>query len=82
MRDRTWRREWASRKASYRMTFWENRWRYLGMSEEERQVFLGKSRKNHSGCGCILCKPWKHGYYIAKPSDRRRLAAATTGIEE
>ena len=28
---------------------------------EEWKIWrLGRMRHNHSGCGCCMCKPWKH----------------------
>ena len=34
----------------------------------------GKLRKTHFGCGCSMCKPWKHGKEPSlKPSERKKL---------
>ena len=34
----------------------------------------GKLKHGHLGCGCILCKPWKHGKESKlKPSERKKL---------
>lgn len=32
--------------------------RWLKESDDER--LLGRLRHNHFGCGCTVCKPWKH----------------------
>jgi len=34
----------------------------------------GKLRDSHLGCGCIMCKPYKHGKdHKLKPSDRKKI---------
>ena len=34
----------------------------------------GRYKKNHIGCGCAMCKPWKHKLdKNMKPSDRRKV---------
>lgn len=35
---------------------------------------LAKLKDGHIGCGCPLCKPWKHGLEeTLAPSERRKL---------
>ena len=34
----------------------------------------GKYKDNHIGCGCSMCKPWKHKLdKKMKPSDRKKV---------
>jgi len=48
-------RRYSERKVQ-RKRFKNHRW--LRKSDGPR--LLGRLRHNHFGCGCIICKPWKH----------------------
>jgi hypothetical protein len=64
------RRHHSERKQKARYEMWaEVGW---DASEDPRQ--FGKLRDTHFGCGCVLCKPHKHGLDEKfTPSERRRL---------
>ena len=36
---------------------------------------VGYLRKTHNGCGCWMCKPWKHDFWEddLKPSEKRKI---------
>jgi hypothetical protein len=55
-RDRGWRRAQTERVRQRRIKNWS--WLGWGMSESAQ----GQARKSHFGCGCGMCKPWKHGW--------------------
>lgn len=49
----------------------KKRLKYLNHELDIRQK--GRYKKNHMGCGCSMCKPWKHNLADKmKPSDKRR----------
>jgi hypothetical protein len=55
-RNRQWRRDTTQKKVEQRVKMWaRNGWKNL----DERHV--GMMRKTNFSCGCIMCKPWKHG---------------------
>lgn len=54
--DRNERRYRSKKKQSQR----EKKWNNAGWNIED-ESHKGQLRKNHFGCGCMLCKPWKHG---------------------
>lgn len=55
MRDKAWRRKQRNRKIVKR-----SKYRTAECIKEE---YLGYLDKNHYGCGCSMCKPWKHKAY-------------------
>lgn len=55
MRDRAWRNCQRERKITKRK-------RYVS-AEGVKEAHLGVLDKNHFGCGCFMCKPWKHQAY-------------------
>ena len=52
-RDKAWRRKQRARKISKRAKH----------SNAEHMEETGRLDKNHYGCGCHMCKPWKHKAY-------------------
>lgn len=54
--DRSERRHRAQKKAAKRIRKWKScaNWE---MTEKQK----GQARKENFSCGCIMCKPWKHG---------------------
>lgn len=66
---RSIRRFHSKRVQANRATYWKA----LGWVIEDVRNY-GALKKSHFGCGCLMCKPWKHGceekYTIA---ERRRL---------
>ena len=65
MRDRAWRRTQSKKKQDKRVQNLES----VGFDIKEP----GKLRNNHYGCGCRMCKPWKHGAEPKlKPSERKK----------
>lgn len=54
MRNRAWRRAQMKRMIVKR----QQNWKLWGW--EPRKEQLGRFRKTHFGCGCIMCKPWKY----------------------
>ncbi len=71
-RDRSWRRGHAERKQRNRLRknletgFWKPEW--------VKEEWVGMLRDGHFGCGCPMCKPWKHGAEEPyRVSERRRL---------
>jgi len=46
------------------------KWKLIGWVVDE----IGRFNKCHFGCGCIMCKPWKHKIDKKyKPSEIRKL---------
>lgn len=71
-RGRAWRRLEGDRVAERR----RRAWAALGWRPER-----GRLRNGHFGCGCCLCKPWKHGLGEARPASELR-RACRSGDEE
>lgn len=66
--NRSERRHRTEVKQKSRIKNWQNnRW-------EPSEKLKGKLKHTHYGCGCTICKPWKHGYEDKhKPSELRKL---------
>lgn len=56
MRNREWRRYIAKKKAEDRIKAWKSHSGWI-MSERHK----GMAKKSNFSCGCVNCKPWKHG---------------------
>ena len=67
--DRGERRYRAEKKQRQRKKKWESHgWNI------ESEKNLGKLKDGHFGCGCWMCKPWKHGKEKKlKPSELRSI---------
>ena len=64
------RRHRAEKKQQKRLKNLKINW----PSVEEHSNFIGQLRNNHFGCGCSMCKPWKHKLdKKLKPSERKKL---------
>ena len=65
-RDKAWRRVQREKKIAERRTH----------RATEHMEETGRLDKNHYGCGCAMCKPWKHkafGEPRYKHSEMRKL---------
>ena len=77
MRDRNWRRGQAKRVTRRRVkdlvsSFWGS---FISKAQPRN---FGHLRKDHYGCGCSLCKPWKWGKRDrVRHSEKRRLLIDT-----
>jgi len=74
MRDRSWRRQQSERIQKKRVRdlisgFWS---KFMEMAEPRH---FGHLKKDHFGCGCFMCKPWKNSSknIHRKHSDKKRL---------
>jgi hypothetical protein len=57
MRDRAWRRTQTKKIQDRRVKLWKQ----IGWTKmDERHI--GMMRKKNFSCGCLMCKPWKHGH--------------------
>ena len=49
-------------------------WKSIGFEWTNDPRVRGQLRKNHFGCGCSMCKPWKNGRGKKyKISERKKL---------
>ncbi|WP_035773211.1 hypothetical protein [Butyrivibrio sp. VCD2006] len=53
-RTRAYRRDVRNRAIAHKKRIWKDIWK------DEYFIPDGKFAKAHMGCGCYLCKPWKH----------------------
>jgi len=71
MRDRLYRRVHAKRVQKKRIKKWAKSGSGWIIDKEKHK---GMMKKTHFGCGCYICKPWKHGAEDKmKPSDRKKI---------
>lgn len=67
MRSKNWRKHQSKRIQNKRLK------KYKRITDNCTPSQKGKLRKTHVGCGCSMCKPWKHGLgEDMKYSDRKR----------
>jgi len=68
-RDRAWRRKQTKKIQQKRIQKWKNaHW------EVTKKNYVGMMKKHHFGCGCRICKGWKHGHeHKYKHSERKQL---------
>lgn len=68
-RTRAWRRFQTEKVRRKRIKKWSiTGWH---ITQEKHK---GMMRKTHFGCGCSLCKPWKHKLELKyKASERRKI---------
>jgi hypothetical protein len=71
MRDRGWRREQVKRVTQKRLSDLLTTW-WKTFIEKAQPRHFGHLRKNHYGCGCLMCKPHKWSGAI-RHSEKRRL---------
>ena len=65
IRGRSYRRAAARRWQRRRYNNWKSYY-YLGTTDDpwlDSTRVWGMFRKTHFGCGCFMCKPWKHKAY-------------------
>lgn len=66
MRNKAWRKAQSKRVQKKRLKF---------VDHECTDRQKGHYKNNHIGCGCPMCKPWKHKLaHKMKPSDRKKHA--------
>lgn len=56
MRDRAWRRTQTNKIQTRRIKLWGK----IGWKKMDER-HKGMARKSNFSCGCMMCKPWKHG---------------------
>ena len=59
MRTRAWRRKQSERVVKRRLKNYKSKMPFAAELQNSKKL-CGGFRKNHWGCGCRLCKPWKY----------------------
>ncbi len=68
-RTRAYRRSVRNRAIAHKKRIWKSIWK------EKQYIPDGKFSKAHMGCGCWLCKPWKHQYEPSRSEIRDTVRA-------